>query len=411
MARAVIAISLLLSIAAPAGAQNVVRITGEVTDAQTGEPIERFWVMPGHDGPYGKSFDYAQEREFTNGQYAVEINRGELDSILCIEADGHAPVVSDAVSLDHDSTFDAKLRPGSNISGTVLTADGRPAADADVFLIGKRLGPALLNQYPDDKHQEGPRSITTAEGAFSFRPRGDDDVEVVALHDAGRGKTSAKQLAAGKPITLQPWAKIEGTLRFGTKPAKSQTITVSITGRSEPDRPYSNYEAVTDENGRFAFDRVPECTCTVGLLVKPASGLHCNFWALSVGSTAEVTTRAGQTMRLDIGGKGRPVVGRFDLPDEMPKDWTIEQASLAPPNAEPHGASHHFTLGDDGSFRIENVPPGDYESLLHIARGRRGMPTDGEPFRAWIRVPVTVPEIAGGVSDEPLDLGLIKMRR
>jgi peroxiredoxin len=58
----------------------------------------------------------------------------------------------------------------------------------------------------------------------------------------------------------------------------------------------------------------------------------------------------------------------------------------------------------DGNFRIEDVPSGRY--VLEVAsRGTMG----GDPSRslAFARADVQVPEITGGRSDEPLDIGIV----
>ncbi len=66
-------------------------------------------------------------------------------------------------------------------------------------------------------------------------------------------------------------------------------------------------------------------------------------------------------------------------------------------------------LASDGSFRFDDVPPGEYrlcirvngEATFHVATmGRR----DSGPFSHIIRT-FTVPPVPGGRSEEPLDLG------
>jgi hypothetical protein len=59
-----------------------------------------------------------------------------------------------------------------------------------------------------------------------------------------------------------------------------------------------------------------------------------------------------------------------------------------------------ITFTSDGSFRIEDVPSGVYWLRLRVP---------GLPYGTFIRE-VIVPEMPGGRSDQPLDLGTITIR-
>jgi hypothetical protein len=71
-------------------------------------------------------------------------------------------------------------------------------------------------------------------------------------------------------------------------------------------------------------------------------------------------------------------------------------------------------LAPDGSFRIDDVPPGDYrlairvngESTFHVALMRR---RDSGPFLHTLRI-FTVPPVPGGRSEEPLVLGTLRLQ-
>lgn len=62
----------------------------------------------------------------------------------------------------------------------------------------------------------------------------------------------------------------------------------------------------------------------------------------------------------------------------------------------------------DGAFRFDDVPAGDYQLFIQIKR------TPPEPISGIVQPPIatarrdiTVPEIPGGRSDDPLDIGVI----
>ena len=96
---------------------------------------------------------------------------------------------------------------------------------------------------------------------------------------------------------------------------------------------------------------------------------------------------AGTTVRLTLGGTGRPVVGKAVLPAELAgrDDWHL-RLLLPEPQADrrggpgrgagrPRAESCVFKVEPDGSFRIEDVEAGTYEILIMVnkrpAEGRR----------------------------------------
>jgi hypothetical protein len=80
--------------------------------------------------------------------------------------------------------------------------------------------------------------------------------------DAGFAEVRVEDLKSSPQVRLQPWARVEGTLKIGTNPAPTKrsgwrTLSpVSRIIRGLP--PYSiSVETTTDAAGRFVFPRVP----------------------------------------------------------------------------------------------------------------------------------------------------------
>ena len=65
------------------------------------------------------------------------------------------------------------------------------------------------------------------------------------------------------------------------------------------------YTTVTDQQGRFAFDRVVPGRVTGRRTPPPRRACHAWGWQ------EPVEVKPGQTARVRIGGKGRPVIGRI----------------------------------------------------------------------------------------------------
>jgi hypothetical protein len=139
--------------------------------------------------------------------------------------------------------------------------------------------------------------------------------------------------------------------------------------------------------------------------------------------TVELEVGSGDTARVSMGGTGRPIVGRVVASAGLtgPIDWTFSRNRLhtrigigKPPFGLVPALSSLQDLGDqtvqleaDGLFRIEDVDAGVHQ--LHIVvNGRPAGEHEpaAEPIATAFRE-VQVPEMPGGRSDEPLDLGSI----
>jgi cytochrome oxidase Cu insertion factor (SCO1/SenC/PrrC family) len=242
---------------------------------------------------------------------------------------------------------------------------------------------------------------------------------------------SPGQLAASTDVTLAPWGRIEGVLRFGRDPAPGQVIeAVFING---PFPGFVDAEVQTDREGRFVFERV-----TPGrLLVCRAVRHHESGYTPSHRIAVDVAP--GPATRIQIGGTGRPVVGRLALPSgvamnhfrngparlhteplpmpippELPRltdeQWSAWRDALRwTPQWEMYFEGEHqyaVAFRPDGTFRIEDVPAGRYILELPFHGNAGG---DQPARRAYVKADVVVPEMAGGRSDEPLDIGVIPM--
>jgi len=213
---------------------------------------------------------------------------------------------------------------------------------------------------------------------------------------------------------LQPWGKIEGEVRIGRQPAPNQQVEFNPALIQRGGRAYNltyGYTTLTDKLGRFAFDRVVPVAGTVWRTVLNAAapgGFPASGWQ------QPVEVKAGQTARVRIGGKGRPVIGRVVVvgTPEVPVDWTKNQPVVMQIPFEevkdPLGwrdfGSH---IDKDGRFRIEDVPPGKYVLEVTVNSDSYPQVRGAEAMIGWVRMTVTVPETPVGRPDAPLDLGTI----
>jgi hypothetical protein len=256
--------------------------------------------------------------------------------------------------------------------------------------------------------QENSNAETTTtgpDGRLTLPKREGGFLLVVAV-DAGFADATSDEFAKTGKLVLQPWGRIEGEVRIGRKPAANQSVVYLPESSSRRGGAFGmqsyDYHFTADSQGRFAIDRViPGRGHLTRVLVMTVR----NEWYGYV----PVEVKPGQTTRVRLGGKGRPVIGRVVLEGTPPEpvDWRSNDAAVL---ELPRATWLKFASGfdKDGRFRIEDVTPGTYELRIPV-----NSPSDR---RTWgtprarmgeATLPVTVPE---GPDDQPVDVGDVKVR-
>ena len=423
----------------------ILRLRGTVTDAETGGPLETFTLIPGTEiGPNNTLWHTDFTRIHHGGAYEISFGfLGSQPHRVRIEARGFLPILSPAHKNDvGDQVFDFRLRKGEWIEGMVRGPDGGPLAGAEVIVAtaqGISIGGG--KSYQREYH---PHLLTGPDGLFSFSPPA-EPFRLIALHDRGYAEASARQLAEAPGLTVEPWGRIEGTLRAGGKPLSHETVVAFLDEeRDEPAqiRIQNESRAQTDEQGRFVINRV-------------APGEARVLWQRENRALRQTPDRyyqpvfvdvsAGQTVHMDLMIEGgRPLLGRVVTPGDggRPLDLAASKASLYPKAPEvpypaglaegdrrewlhhwrftdaarnfrhwKRGIGHGVNLQPDGSFRIDEVQPGTYELNIRVkgfdpltrdvtvpkpATGQAGSPSRPRRHRG--------PETHGNVANWPLSL-------
>jgi hypothetical protein len=239
---------------------------------------------------------------------------------------------------------------------------------------------------------------TDAAGRFRFAGQG-GDFQLVITHPSGfaylHGSTAWD---AARVITLDPWARVEGTFRVGLEPAPDVRLRLEVGGVHSygPRVPsvFTTHEAVTGPGGRFAFERVIPGKGSLGRDIL----LLADQGAIEVTSSCMVPAEfpAGKTVHIDLGGTGRAVVGRLEPATGFAGKarWNFALVQARP---EKEGGPYlTATVDRNGRFRIDDVPAGGYTLQARFDRGGAGS-LPGHPFR--------VPPDGG----EPVDLGTLKL--
>lgn len=418
-----------------------VRVTGTVVDEETGKPIPQFNVL--------KAVNIGNNPNFLVGTGRDGKFDWQLSMVFCrqfqlaIEAEEYAPAESTfrAVS-DGDQTFEFRIQRSQSYRGRVLQPDGTPAAGAEVGLIGDGYGlhfepPAGFGNYGDG----APRTVTGPDGVFRL-PQGLNPRTVVFVHPTGTASMPASQVT-NVLIHLQPWSQLSGTLLIDRRPAPGQPLLIQtdIADPNQPTLPVS-LEQRTDAMGRFRFERLVPGRYCVQRIVNPHEGRP---GGIGYSHGKWVTLEPGTEGQITLGDQGRSVLGRVQLSRSLPGfDWTqvipkLEIQSTPQPTLNlsdfPNHAAYvraivaqsyrefryHGSMAPDGSFKIEDVPAGNYTLSIAVrfpTNPETPLSTDGfDPSfdlgqeAGQIQMPVELPRspVTGPGPEAPLDLGTLRI--
>ena len=379
--------------------------SGSIVDAETGAsvPYARVSLVRPSDDDLSVMVQDAETYAET-GRFTLRARRHGAAPRLWIRAPGYEPFLSPSPTV-YPGPTDAvwKLRRQATRTVSILTPEARPAAGAfaafglpiarvllrDGLLVVQDANPeAYVLDYPLGVVEYIRPFVRPVEGSnrLSFggwsaestlrkervlpadaegRVRAPDltpSDRVLICHESGWAAFDAGSLP--EVVRLRPWGRIEGTLLAEGRPAAGRHVAL-CSGEEAP----LSYEghAVTDAQGRFAFDRVPAGEWHVH---QALPGDYLDGYCRCAG----VNVAEGISCRVTLGGTGVILRGSLRWPAslDLPADWSLAVVSLTPVGVP---SDRHFSaaISPDGSFRAEDLPPGDYElrAVIYEPAGRR----------------------------------------
>jgi RNA polymerase sigma factor (sigma-70 family) len=277
-------------------------------------------------------------------------------------------------------------------AGTVIDLHGSPLAGANVMLVTPRR-PLTIN---DPQGFGGLRMITSGDGSFAF-PAQEREWQIVVVHADGYAFAERASGNTHRPLQLQPWARVSGTVWSEDKPVAFAHVRLASWTASpswQRQSVFQSESASTDANGHFAFTHV-----------MPGPLFVARQWTGRIECLANYAldrAEAGKVTSVDIGRGGVTIVGRvkFDRisaeqtnPATRPAlNYTGRLTRRTPPvfPSPPAGLTdrqlHHFyrewersetgretfhaqltdqfPISPDGTFRLASVQPGAYVLTL-----------------------------------------------
>jgi thiol-disulfide isomerase/thioredoxin len=416
--------------------RHALHITGKVLDAQSKEPVKEFHIdVMGRNEP----LYFAQGYPFStipgsNGAYSLDLGRLYINNwmdgyahtcILRVEADGYASFISRAFDSRNgdlgEVSYDIELQRASQVFGTVVDAGGHPVPGAQVALYTPSCG-LFLSGKP---RFEGPSSsygVSDAQGRFHLNAL-PEATSLVAVQEAGFARITTNEFSSNITVKLQPWGRIEGSLwNYDEVVTNESILATPFRDDSTAWTRSTKFSTTTDGHGRFSMSFVP-----------PGQ-----FAVFGSGMRVTAPVKPGEPAVVKIGGGGRPLVGKFKVANPYVEiEWgrnldmyyfgtaepsrptynfnfSTAEAFLAwtrqPEIEQAFNFSHLYKLrcAKDGSFRIEQVLPGEYKMMVSIYDPRE---PDAMAFSHYIaqyegtfKVPSNNPN-----TRQPLDLGVIEI--
>jgi hypothetical protein len=365
-----------------------------------------------------------------------------------IEAKGYRVTVSRDIMTDEGAVnVNFALQPAEDLAAVILTAHGQPAGDAKIAigLAGSQI--SIENGDFRDSSTFATRLDADGQGNFSI-PSRTEPFQLVIIHPSGFAYLKSTEGPIPNNITLTPWARVEGTFRVGAQSAPNVVLSMFAEGihsyGDDVPRIFTRHDVTTGEGGQFVFDRVFPGKGRIGRRIL----LMVDEGATEVTSSQRVSAEfiAGETTVLNLGGTGRPLMGRLLPPAGYSERvfWNFAlvkvQADLTPPPAptppvdvegDPDRrkawwdawkatvAGQAWTaaytayqqleddypyitasVDRDGSFRIDDVPVGEYVLRLRFSQKAPGVLSD---YR------FSVPAVGEDKTAEPIDIGALTL--
>lgn len=421
----------------PMARPTVAAVRGKVVDEQTGQPIKAFQATVTIRKKDQPRVSWSAFGAGTDGKYEVPISeRGDL-YVVRIDAEHHLPLESTPLPAGTAMEFNARLKPGTPLSGTLKQPDGRPAVGAQVALEENYVV-RITNGQIDPSYQMHRTHIaeTDAKGHFELPPR-QGSITVFAVHKSGWAEWICDGQGEVESVKLQPWSAVEGRIHDGNRPAIGKRVMMRAMdpSRQETARGWFHYETTTDEHGHFQFLRVADGPLTLTAQDSPIGS------PAGERLTAKIELKPGEHQSLQLGGTGMTVIGKLIIPADLlaktsrPQTGSIsaiEPAFIQPAGYDQLSAEEkqklHDTFRDslayrqylsrptsygihfnrDGTFRADNIPPGQYVIYFGL-NGDKPDANNMIPLLGSIRKIITVPEAPKGDNSKPFSLGTFTM--
>ncbi len=382
---------------------SILVISGKVVDRETKQPIKWGCVVPGvRSTGTGIKWNATASVLVMNGRYQLKCPADALPHVLKADADEYQIAVSKEIPGNAGTaTVDFELTRLPPFEAIVHKPDGKPAVGANVAVVLDN-SPLVLEKAESGLVVGGELSCQTdASGKFQFRSRR-QAVRLAITHPSGYAFFWPAPNSKRRTINLDPWTRVEGTLQFDGKPLADTTIHTRI--EVSPALYFERARLLvppteTGADGRFVLNDLLPGSGRIGFRIPEMPGSRRQ----GPTTVCWIATKfpMGQTVHLDFGGPCRNVLGKLRTPPNLKTPLRLSKAWISLKTEPSNAAAQHleFETGaaDDGTFRINSVPAGEYEFDVNF------LPWDNPQY--YLTRHFTVTSSPRGLAAQPLDLG------
>ena len=367
-------------------------VSGTVTDAITGKPIETFEIIQvlefstplvNRGQSDNNSITYPGP-----GQFTAPLQRTDTDYRLVVEAPGYRTAVSSPnLVANKVRNLNFKLEPAPMIQGRIVNEQGKSLQGVTIALGTTMQGV----RYPDGFHNL--ERVTDDEGRFEFPPQTEPFVLFAHSPEGYIVKHYDRDDTVGDMQLSLGWVTIKGTLWQNGQSVANQTVLVYPVTIVDggPGIEYNSLQVRTDSQGGFQF-RLPvsdmigvraylgpwepsKLTSSEEVIIVPKSGGVYDIALGKNGASLSGTVVADGTLPKELGFQYSLAFLTKRTPTiPYPKEWSVAEYDLATNPQRVFDDDKRLTLhhryfvkmAAEGTYHIDGVPPGDYWFSLAI---------------------------------------------
>jgi peroxiredoxin len=311
-----------------------------------------------------------------------------------------------------------------HLTGKVSLPNGEAASNAVVVLAVGGESVVLGNRHFE--YTNNYSLIVTGEDGSFVLPHPPKS-RLFVVHDQGLCEIQAEGEEAPMTLRLQPWGRIEGTVTLNGKPAPHQKVSLlydlAPRGGSHLVLLHEAFTTEADEAGRFRFENVPPREVQVYRMIDNSccTGMY-------------VDMAPGKTTLVTHGFNGRVVTGRLVSSEESKElPWKGLRVRLHTKSTQPEppagveaglwiekywqsaegkkqlrkNLNFPVIVQENGEFRIDDVPAGDYQLEGEVREGGSSDPWSGGKVLGRVKEEIAIRAPEPGKEDARIDLGNI----
>ena len=390
------------------------KVQGWVVDAETEKPITKFRVGVGHSYEFGDSGRFnanpgMKEVSDPNGVFTLTVSDEQSNAVQGESDDYAAKIEKLPAAEDGVVKVTLRLKSSPALRGILVDSQGAPVAGGTVALTkGDSMGGSVMLQNGRlNSWGQGGKVVTTdASGNFKLQSPPESGGIVVGAAVAGFSSAPVDQVRSSGRLMLQGFGRIEGTIKVAGVPTAGQQFSFSIANIGVSYQ--MNGFATSDEQGKFTIEKLPAGEGSVIRLIKMTE----NSWMHSHNTS--VTIEPSKTTQVSFGEYGAVIKGRVHLETQPAEGEKLTfNASLNTKTefnrsfATPEEATAYYksdawkgemnriknygvTIGADGTFSADSIPPGEY--TLNVSANKPGEDRWNNKPVATGTTTVTVPE-------------------